>query len=384
MRIKSYFAHAVEDAVAQARQELGSDAMLMNSRKTPPETRHLGDYEVVFAMPEDAPAETPDPHQGSEPGLPASGDRLSNEVAELRRQMEGMRRTLARSAGPPGRGERIAPGVAEAYAALTGNDVPAELARDLVEAADRRVAGTRTAASRGPDRAEARAFDRALVEEMESRCTADATLGRPGQSPAVVALVGPPGAGKTSTLVKLAVNYGLTGRRPVVLLSADNYRVAAAEQLRAYASILGVTFQAVETTGALAQHLEEHHSKDLILIDTPGFGYGDLDSGAELASFLSSRTGIDTHLVLTASMKPADLPRVIDAYEVFRPHHLLFTRLDETASCGSIFSEAVRTGKPVSFFTTGQRIPEDLEVATRERLVSMALSGRGGHVLSAA
>ena len=82
--------------------------------------------------------------------------------------------------------------------------------------------------------------------------------------------MGPPGAGKTTTLVKLAVHYGLTSRRPVALLSTDTYRVAAAEQLRSYAAILGVAFQVVETVGALAQSLEEHRAKDLILIDTPG------------------------------------------------------------------------------------------------------------------
>jgi len=88
--------------------------------------------------------------------------------------------------------------------------------------------------------------------------------------------------------------------------------------------------------------------------------------------------------VLTASMKPADLTRVIDAYEVFRPQRLIFTRLDETGSFGPILNELVRTGKALSFFSTGQRIPEDLETVTRERLVQLLLNGAGGQALSAA
>src|ERR1019366_1704059 len=91
------------------------------------------------------------------------------------------------------------------------------------------------------------AFQRALIEEISSRFTADATLGRSPAQPRIVALVGPPGSGKTTTLVKLAVNYGLAARRPVLLLSIDTHRVAAADQLRSFAAILGVGFQLLET-----------------------------------------------------------------------------------------------------------------------------------------
>ena len=120
------------------------------------------------------------------------------------------------------------------------------------------------------------AFQRALRDEISSRFTADATLGRGPAQPRIVALVGPPGSGKTTTLVKLAVNYGLAARRPVLLLSMDTYRVAAADQLRSYAAILGVGFQLLETVSSLAQAIEENRGKELIFIDTPGLAYGDL------------------------------------------------------------------------------------------------------------
>ena len=199
-----------------------------------------------------------------------------------------------------------------------------------------------------------------------------------------MALVGPPGCGKTTTLVKLAVNYGLAARKPVVLISMDTQRVAAAEQLRSYAAILGVGFQVLETTAALAQAIEENRGKELIFIDTPGLAFGDMEDSSSLAHFLSTRKDIDTHLVLSASMKSADLTRMVDCYEIFRPQRLLFTKLDETVSFGPILNEAARTGKALSFFATGQRIPEDIEAASQNRLASLVLTGQIGTVRTAA
>jgi len=379
MRLKSYFTHTVEDAIAAASQELGTDAMLVNSREAPPEARHLGEYEVVFAT--DAPgAEAPDVAASS---TRSGGDRLSVEVAELKKELEGMRRALTRNAFAPTQWLGGSPGVSDAYAALTAADVAPELARDIVQSTESRLSAGRTPAPNGA-KAAGPAFEAALVEEMESRFQAEPLLGRGPGKPRVAALVGPPGAGKTTTLVKLAVNYGLAARRPVLLLSMDTYRVAAADQLRSYAAILGVGFQVLETVTALAQTIEENRGKDLILIDTPGMGAADMDLVPGLDRFLSTRTDIDTQLVLSCSTKSADLSRMVDVFEVFRPQRLLFTKLDETGSFGPILNEAVRTGKPLSFFANGQRIPEDLETASRGRVSELILTSRTEQAKSAA
>jgi flagellar biosynthesis protein FlhF len=384
MKIKSYFARTVEEAMARASQEMGPEAMLVNSRRASAEARHLGEYEVAFAS-ELPQAAMPAPEASPEP-VPQE-DRLSREMSGLKRELEGMRRVLTRSAFAPSQWSAAPPAVSEAYAMLAASDLSAELARDIVQAAEERTGGAsggRPVLARLQARTDPARFQRALVEELESRIRIQPVLGRQDSQPRITALVGPPGSGKTTTLVKLAVNYGLASRRPVLLLSMDTYRVAAAEQLRSYAAILGVGFQVTETLAALAQTIEENRAKDLILIDTPGLGSGDMDVSDGLAHFLSTRSDIDTQLVLPASMKPADLRRVVDSYDCFHPQRLLFTRFDETGTFGPVFGEAARTGKPLSFFATGQRIPEDLEEARTGRLLDLVLAGDGARGRSAA
>jgi flagellar biosynthesis protein FlhF len=306
-----------------------------------------------------------------------AGDRLSQEVAELKKELEGMRRAISRTSYvPPAQWMGVPQEVSDAYATLTAAEIASDLAREIVQAAAGRAHPQQTPGVR-LQRSGHAAFQRALLEEAASRFTADATLGRGPAQPRIVALVGPPGSGKTTTLVKLAVNYGLAARRPVMLLSMDTYRVAAADQLRSYAAILGVSFQLLETVSSLAQTIEENRGKELIFIDTPGLAYSDLADIGGLAHFLATREDIDTHLVLPASMKAADLTHMVDAFEIVRPRHLLFTKLDETATYGPIFNEAARCAKPLSFFTSGQRIPEDLEAATNDRVLELVLRAPG-------
>ena len=112
----------------------------------------------------------------------------------------------------------------------------------------------------------------------------------------------------------------------------------------------------------------------MIFIDTPGFTLRDLENGCDAADFLASRDDIQTHLVIPASMRSADLSRVAAAYGVFKPSHFIFTRMDETETVGPVLCEAVGRGRPISFFGTGQRVPEDLEEARQGLLGNRLLA----------
>jgi len=194
----------------------------------------------------------------------------------------------------------------------------------------------------------------------------DASLGK------TVALVGPPGVGKTTTLIKLAARYGVARRKSTQLLTADVFRIAAADQLRTLSAILGIPCEVADTPLALDHLLDEADLKQLVLIDTPGFSFSEMNEASELASYLSTHKRIETHLVLAASMKASDMSRVADSYTIFRPSKLIFTRVDETARYGALLKEAARLDLPVSFLCTGQRIPDDFEEATAARLTDLA------------
>jgi flagellar biosynthesis protein FlhF len=215
-------------------------------------------------------------------------------------------------------------------------------------------------------------------QEIGNRVQTQSELGR------VTVLTGPPGAGKTTTLVKLAVSRGIASGRAVRLISADTQRIGAAEQLRTFAAILGVPFQGVESAGALAQSIDSAPASSMLLVDTPGLSPALLnDLGRDLAGLLSSRQDIDTHLVLTATARQTDLENAVARFRMFQPSRLIFTRLDETDSLGAAFSVVARHEKPVSFFCNGQLIPEDIQAASKSVLVE-ALVRRLPEVLRAA
>lgn len=350
--VKSYFVASVEDAMATAHAELGPDALLLNSREAPPEARHLGEYEVVFGV-----------RPSTQSGSPAPT--AIDPVEDLQRRMEELRELVC-NIRPAA--EREPAGQAWIEEALHKAGVSRVLAREIDCAVHQRLRGQGVipiGRPKGMPGWDAGVMLPETAAELGERFEVDATIGR------IAALVGPPGAGKTSALVKLAITQGLAARRAVRLISIDHYRIAAADQLRTYAAILGVPFTLAETPAALVQAIDSAPADALVLIDTPGYSAAALEgSGGDLANFLRVRQDIDTQLVLTASMHPAALQRTADLYQRFGPAKLLFTRLDEAGSTGSAFCESARLGKPLSFFSSGQLIPEDLEPANKERIVA--------------
>jgi flagellar biosynthesis protein FlhF len=365
MKIKSYFAASVEQAIQEARQELGNDAMLITSRRSSPETRSLGAYEVVFGLngSPNAPSARP------RPAVPTAD--LSGELQHLRAQLQEIKSSL-QGARPP---DSPSSEAEELFDELVAGDVSRNIAQDTVSAAVR----LREQLSR--DQPSTALPLRNYAAELLSKKLRFA----PSQEAAqVMVFAGPAGAGKTTTLIKIAIREFLAKRAPVRILSVDPYRVAAHEKLRSFAAIIGVGFAAINSIQEFPAAMEETRGKSVVLVDTPGYSPAEMDSAKETAACLQRLAGKQVHLVLPACMKRSDLTRNIRDYAPFKPDYLLFTKLDETGSQGAILSAALEADKPLSFFGTGQNIPEDIEPAQARTLIAAVLRPEIAEAVSAA
>jgi flagellar biosynthesis protein FlhF len=370
MRIKSYFSSSVERAIQEAREELGGEATLITSRRSAPDARHLGAYEVVFGL-----AETPETAAAT-----AASDDLNAELTLLRDQLDGIKRLLKlRTTGADGFAR---PELAQLFERLVVAGWEDGLARQITEEAYASWLGQSPA--HRPS-ASVSSFEKLAKENIGKRLqfAPEFTPSGSDLSRAVV-LVGPPGGGKTTTLAKLAIQECLAKRLSVRIISLDIHGVAAHEKLRSYASIMGAGFTAASSASQFAEAIDEFRSKHVLLIDTPGYGHADWEWAHDMAVVLAELKNKEIHLVLPASMHPAGLLRYVRRYEELNPDYLLFTKLDETESLGAMLSVALQTARPLSFLTRGQAVPEDIEVANIGSLLSGVVGRERAEAISAA
>ncbi len=187
----------------------------------------------------------------------------------------------------------------------------------------------------------------------------------------IVAFVGPTGVGKTTTIAKLAAIQAIKMRKRVALITLDNYRIAGIEQLKIYAKIIGIPIEIASTGKEFKECLNRLEDKHLILIDTAGMSQGNEYQFNELRIFFDKIRHVETHLLLSATTKENDLIDILARFKVFPISKLLFTKLDESTSYGNMLNQIIQSKIPVSYFTNGQQVPEDIEIATLERVVDL-------------
>jgi flagellar biosynthesis protein FlhF len=179
--------------------------------------------------------------------------------------------------------------------------------------------------------------------------------------------------GKTASIAKLASFARLDLQQEVALLSLDAFRAGGADQLQRHASALQAPMHVCITAEDLKGALAYYQDRALVLIDTPGLQQRDAPGMEKLAKLLDEARPAETHLVLSATMKPRDLAETAQRFERLRPTRLLFTKLDETCTYGPILSTLVRVKKPLSYLGVGRGIPQDLELATSRRVADLIL-----------
>lgn len=294
MRIKSYFVRAVDDAITQARADFGDDALLLSTRQTD------GGCEVVFGA--------------AEVEAPVTLTSLRDQIQEIRELLMVADRE---------------PHLSRLFAQLTLAGFDGKIASKVVDFVEK---------------------NDSVRDALAEQVRIDSTLGSPGAEGAVIALVGPAGAGKTAALMKIAA-FQKAAR--VVTLDTS---LAARMQMQVFARKNGIAFTAVEAPEHLADVIEGARRKEIVLIDTPGAA----------PRILSGYAGIDAHLVVPAYMTAAAVRHAISTYSASK---MIITRLDESPSIGGVLSEAARAGIAISLVASATSI----HAATVDDLISIAL-----------
>lgn len=199
------------------------------------------------------------------------------------------------------------------------------------------------------------------------------------KGPKVVLFIGPTGVGKTTTIAKLASKFCVEGKKKVTLLTADTYRIAAAEQLRTYANILKVPFRIIYMEEELEQAIQDFADFDYIFIDTAGHSHQNQEQKENVGGLIQvvdKLTEREIFLVVSATTKYQDLLEIANAYREICEYKLIFTKLDETSTCGNLLNLRLHTQAALSYVTYGQNVPDDIEPFNPQKTVKQLLGGR--------
>lgn len=306
---------------------------------------------------------------------PASKPSVEDELASIKRLMGQVLQvsrsaitSRSRSGGGAQASLHLQAGgpnpVSYVYTALIESGLPPELADDI-------AAGIQTEIPL--DQLSDPAIVRAAVLRRIARAipiiTSSIEPGRqPDGRPLTIALVGPTGVGKTTTIAKLAAFYKLRRGLNVGLITTDTYRIAAVEQLRTYARIIGLSLKVAEDAQDVAEGCAELATCDVILIDTAGRSPSDQSRLDELSRAVRAAQPHETHLVLAATSSEPVLLRTIERFRALGPDRLILTKLDESVNLGAAATIPARVALPLSYTTAGQEVPDDLEPADGDRI----------------
>lgn len=204
------------------------------------------------------------------------------------------------------------------------------------------------------------------------------TIEGASNGPKVVFFVGPTGVGKTTTIAKIASKLFISGNK-VALFTSDTYRIAAAEQLHSYANIMTVPFRIIYTLDDFEESLESFKEYDYILVDTVGHSHKNTELKENMKKFIDLskiKAETEVYLVLAASTKMKDLIHIADSYKEITDYRLIFTKLDETYSYGTIYNLKMHTNANLSYVTNGQNVPDDIDTFKPQQIVKKLLGGK--------
>jgi len=435
MQVKKYIANDMQEAVRLIKEDLGSRAVILSTRKVRKGAGAFGLFgkfvlEVTAAKdePKTKPAPAPAPAREPEPtpppsyaaamaepindeapsqpaaSRPARGraqpvyQGLQDDISELKELVGDLRQGVRRNVNDEAnvghlryeihelkqivnqlvsqsgelRKEDLHENLIALYQQLCFNGVEEKFARKLAEEVQKKVPSGELENFSYVKIYLARMFMQVL--KIKSNVTKKTSK----FSPKVLTFLGPTGVGKTTTLAKIASAEKM--RNPDIkigLLTIDTYRIAAVAQLQEYARIIKVPCKVVNEASELQTVLAEFRDMDLILIDTAGRSQRDEMQMSELRDFFHGDEEFQNILVVSSTTKDADLVEITKRFSTLTLSGVIFTKLDESTNYGTIFNHAIRFKLPITFLTTGQNVPDDIETASRERLIDLLLNISG-------
>lgn len=428
MTIKKFQGRTEEEAIERARAQLGTDVVIMNIKEIRPKGilsfLKEAEYEVTAAVEEkeqivkpanfsiheninftaDEPIEIPVPKKAEEKVTNHQADVLKEE-SRIRREREEERQSyyaaregleerienlqnfLEKQLAPANNKEQQSPKVQEKenelskeqaegfkflkmiYGILLENEVDEKYANMILEDIEKVV---RTGSS--VDYILSTIYQKMILKFGQPR-----PIELSNKKPKVVFFIGPTGVGKTTTIAKVASKFKVDEGKSVAFLTADTYRIAAAEQLRTYANILDNPFSIVYTPEEVNDAIAKVSDCDLVLIDTAGFSHKNSEQGDDIKRLIDSvdkKYEKEVFLVVSATTKYKDLLSIADVYRGIADYRLIFTKLDETSAYGNLLNIRLYSGAELSYTTNGQNVPNDIELFNTQKIVKQLLGGK--------
>jgi len=359
MRIKKILAKNYTEALTRVKNEIGEDALIISTRSMKPDTASGGtrNAEMVEITAAFEPFEKK--QKAGWKGMPriAEPSPFQEDDLDLKSLIFTLLSRTERAQSLGLKNHQL-----EIYSKLVEGGLNERLASKIIE-----KAGVEELSGNTGPQSETKAIRKLMKRVLH--CKGEIKLD--GKRTKKVVFVGPTGAGKTTTIAKLAADFALRQNKKVVMATLDTYRMGAVDQLRIYGDIMRVPVETAENRSELGTIIKKHADKDLLLIDTAGKSHKEKAYSGQLNAMLKDLSNLETQLVLSVTAQEKIFQESAKQFSMLGIDRVLFTKMDEGTSFGPLFNFSLRTRIPFSYFTMGQRVPEDIEVAKREKVIQL-------------